>query len=294
MTCIFEAKSLTKRFGEKTVLDRIDLRLNGPGIIGLLGRNGCGKTTLMRHIAGQYLPDEGEALTLGTPCGQLGHAELAQIGFVSQEVRLLNWMMVEQHIDFVSSFYPGWDAERANYLLQRLELERGDMVGELSSGSLQKLAIILAVCHHPRFLVLDEPVSDLDPISRSHFLQFLLEVLQDDGATILVSSHVLRDVEKVVDHVVCLHGGRVTVDSALDELKESLMLWLVRFPDEQPAVTFDEPYILEQEISGGQAKLVVQEGTRKLDEFSRAHGVKVTPHPMNLEDMFPWLLRGRM
>ena len=155
MNCVFQAEQLTKRFNGKTVLDGIDLEIDGPAIIGLLGRNGCGKTTLMRHITGLYLPTEGRASTLGKPTGELAQEQLNRIGFVPQEVQLLDWMTVEQHLEYVSSFYPAWDLERQARLLERLELDKDDLVGTLSSGNLQKLAIILAVCHHPDFLVLD-------------------------------------------------------------------------------------------------------------------------------------------
>lgn len=292
MTCVFEAQELTKRFNGNTVLDSVDLRIEGPAIVGLLGRNGCGKTTLIRHITGQYLPTGGAATTLGTPGAELGHDELANVGYVSQDVRLLNWMTVEQHLEYVASFYPSWDTGRQSRLLEILELEPHDMVGNLSPGNLQKLAIILAVCHHPALLILDEPVSDLDPISRAQLLQFLLELLREDGTTILVSSHVLRDVEKVVDWVICLDGGRITTDAALDELKESLQTWIVQSPDDDLPERFFEPFILGQEIDGRQAKLVVRGGTNNLDAFRVKYGIVVTPRPMNLEDMFPWLLRG--
>lgn len=294
MTCAFQAEQLTKRFYGKTVLDGIDLEISGPAIIGLLGRNGCGKTTLMRHITGLYLPTEGWASTLGQPIGELEQEQLNRIGFVPQEVQLLDWMTVVQHLEYVSSFYPVWDLGRQARLLERLELDKDELVGNLSSGNLQKLAIILAVCHHPDFLVLDEPVSDLDPIVRSELLQFLLEILRDDEAVILVSSHVLRDVEKIVDRVVCLDGGHITTDAELDDLKESYMQWVVRKPDGVLPDMFSEPFILHQEVAGRQAKLVVRDEANGLDAFCKIHQVEVEVSPLNLEDMFPWLVRGRV
>ena len=131
---------------------------------------------------------------------------MIRIGFVPQEIRLIDWMTVEQHLSYVASFYPRWDGERQARLLRELELDTASTVGALSSGNVQKLAVILACCHHPELLVLDEPVSDLDPIARGgRLLEFLLELLREDETTIVVSSHVLRDVEKIVDHgCVCL------------------------------------------------------------------------------------------
>lgn len=293
MQIVFEAKNLTKRFGEKVVLDSIDLTLTGPAIIGLLGKNGCGKTTLIRHIVGQFLPSDGGALTFGRNVAELDHDELVSLGYVSQEIQLLNWMNVRQHFEYVASFYPSWDMGRQDKLVAELELDLDAMVGELSSGNLQKLAIILAVCHHPRLVVLDEPVSDLDPIARSNLLKFLLDLLIEDDATILVSSHVLRDVEKVVNHVVCLDEGRVVADAALDDLKEHYAEWRVWSADGTLPQRFDEPYVLVQETDGADGRIVVRDALSVVDEFQKKYGCEISSRPLNLEEMFPLMLEKR-
>jgi len=289
----FEANDLTKRFGHLVALDRVNLHIRPQSIVGLLGKNGSGKTTLMRHLIGLYLPTEGSATTLGKPADQLGHEELVDIGFVPQEIRLLDWMTVGQHLDYVSCFYPRWDEDRRHRLETELELDAGAHVGSLSTGNLQKLAIILAVCHHPKLLVLDEPVSDLDPIVRVRLLEFLLELLQEDQATILVSSHVLRDVEKIVDWVVCLDQGRVVADAGLDELKERYAEWLVVSHNGDLPERYSEAFVLEQEISGRQARLLVDQGETGLEVFRAAHDVDISSRPLNLEEMFPLLVQGR-
>lgn len=292
MQNVFEAKNLTKRFNGRKALDDINLSLDGPGIIGLLGRNGCGKTTLIRHITGLCLPNEGQVFSLGRPTDELGHDELVDIGFVPQEVQLLDWMTVQQHLEYVACFYPSWDAERQSQLLDRLELDPADLVGNLSSGNLQKLAIILAVCHHPRFLVLDEPVSDLDPIIRSKLLQFLLEILREDHATILISSHVLRDVERIVDHVVCLEEGKVVTNTSLDELKESYSEWFVQAEEKALPAAFSEAFVLDQDVSDSQARLVVRNGADHLEAFCRTYTAEVRSRPLNLEEMFPYIIQS--
>ena len=290
MEFVFETDGLTKQFGGVVALDRIDLKIGRPSIVGLLGKNGSGKTTLIRHLMGLQLPSKGSVTTLGRPSAELGHDELVRTGFVPQEIRLLDWMTVEQHLRYVSCFYPKWDREREQRLLDELELETSTAVGALSSGNLQKLAIILAVCHHPQFLVLDEPVSDLDPIVRTRLLEFLLELLREDEATILVSSHVLRDVEKIVDHVICLDRGRVVTDAPLDELKELYSEWLVVSNNGDLPERFSEPFVLEQEISGREARLLVKQGADELEVFRSAHGVEVIGRPLNLEELFPVLV----
>jgi ABC-2 type transport system ATP-binding protein len=290
MEYVFETNRLTKEFGSVKALDRIDLRVRRPSIVGLLGKNGSGKTTLIRHLMGLHLPSEGSVATLGRPSAELGHDELVRVGYVPQEIRLLDWMTVQQHLDYVSCFYPEWDRERERRLLVELELDGSTVVGALSTGNLQKLAIMLAVCHHPQLLVLDEPVSDLDPIVRGKLLEFLLELLREDEATILVSSHVLRDVEKVVDWVICLDQGKVVTDAALDELKELYSEWLIVSNNGELPERFSEPFVLAQEISGREARLLIKQGAAEIEAFRVAHGVEVTGRALNLEEMFPVLV----
>jgi ABC-2 type transport system ATP-binding protein len=290
MEYVCETHNLTKRFGDLAALDQVDIQIARPSIVGLLGRNGSGKTTLLHHLMGLLLPTEGSVATLGRSADKLGHDELIRIGFVPQEIRLLDWMTVEQHLEYVACFYPEWDGERQKRLLTELELDPSSVVGALSTGNLQKLAIILAVCHHPQLLVLDEPVSDLDPIVRGKLLEFLLEFLRQDEATILVSSHVLRDVEKIVDRVLCLDRGRVITDAALDELKERYAEWLIVSPDEDLPERFSESFVLEQEISGREARLLVLQNQSDLERFQSAHQVTVTVHALNLEELFPLLM----
>ena len=290
MKSVIETTGLTKRFGSVLALDGVDLNLQGSCIVGLLGKNGCGKTTLIQHLMGLHLPAEGTVSTLGRPSDKLDHDELVQIGYVPQGIRLLDWMTVEQHLRYVSSFYPNWDRVREERLLEELELEADKTVGALSTGNLQKLAIIMAVCHHPRLLILDEPVSDLDPIVRGKFLEFLLELLREDEVTILVSSHILRDVEKIVDRVVCLDRGRLVADATLDELKESYSEWRVISNNGDLPKRFTEPFVLTQEISGREACLRVKQGASEVDHFRTTHGVEVRGRPLNLEEMFPLLV----
>ena len=290
MKPVLEINGLTKRFDQVTALENISLRVEGPSIIGLLGKNGSGKTTLIRQLMGLHLPSEGAVTTLGKAGAELGHDELVNIGYVPQEICLLDWMTVGKHIRYVSTFYPKWDKEREQRLLEELELDPEAQVGTLSSGNLQKLAIVLAVCHHPQLLVLDEPVSNLDPIVRRKLLEFLLELMREDEATILVSSHVLRDVEKVVNRVICLDRGRLVTDAALDELKELYAEWLVVSGDGKLPEHFSEPFVMAQQGNGREARLLVKNGSTELAGFCTVHDAVVTTRQLNLEEIFPVLI----
>lgn len=216
----FEFESVTRRFGATVALRAVTLAVEAGQIVGLIGRNGSGKTTLLRHVAGLQLPTEGQVRTLECPSESLGSGELGRIGMVHQEPQLVDWMRVDQLLRYAASFHARWDGEREARLLEELELDPAGRVGKLSPGNRQKVAILLAVCPRPELLLLDEPVSALDPIVRERLLAFLIELLREGSTTIVISSHVLRDVERVVDWIVCLEQGRVIADTAMDELRE--------------------------------------------------------------------------
>ncbi|HJN51073.1 MAG: ABC transporter ATP-binding protein [Pseudomonadales bacterium] len=292
MNYAIEFAGLTKRFEQVAVLDDVTLTIGKSSLVGLLGRNGSGKTTLLRHVVGQLLPTAGIAETLGRTTSDLRRDEFERIGFVPQEIRLLDWMTVSQHISYVRGFYKRWDSERESRLLDELELDGNMQVGALSTGDVQKLAVVLAVCHHPELLILDEPVSNLDPIARSLMLEFLLEVTREDDATIVISSHVLRDVERIVDWVVCLNHGRVMTDEALDELKERYAEWHVTKQDGKLPASFTESFVVEQEVNGREARVIVRSDGADAESFRAAYSCELVVRALNLEQLFPVLIGG--
>ena len=291
MESVFEVKNLTKTFGDVTALDNVSVSVPGPAVVGLIGRNGSGKTTLLRHVIGLYLPTSGHCTTLGCPSDKLGSDELSRIGVVHQENRFLEWMKVEQQLRYVSSFYKRWDKDLEQRLVDELELEPSARVGTLSPGNAQKLGIILAVCHRPNLLILDEPISGLDPITREQFLRFLLELLHQDANTIVISSHVLHDVEKVINRVICLDKGRIKADASLDDLQERFAEWRVTVKAGRLPTRFEENYVVSQEVDSYQARLLVKGASDNLDAFKTKYGVDVDSSPLNLESMFPLLLQ---
>jgi ABC-2 type transport system ATP-binding protein len=287
-------QNLTKRFETQDALQSLSLELPAGRVAGLLGRNGSGKTTLLNLACGLLLPTSGTCTTLGRTAGELEAGELNRLGVVFQEGRFLDWMSVQQQLDFHASFYPKWDRSREGRLLLELELNPARKIGQLSTGDRQKLGIILGVCHHPELLLLDEPVSSLDPIARLQMLSFLLDLIREDGSTIVISSHILSDVEKIVDWVICLDAGELTTCSPLDELQEGYSDWIVT-PAERPLpARFAEPWILAQEGDAHRRRLKVKPPAGlTAPQFAAAHGVSVDPHYLNLEELFPLLIRQR-
>lgn len=290
MTSIFQAQGLTRRFDDTVALDAVDLELRQGSVIGLVGRNGSGKSTLLNVVLGLTLPTSGSARTFGVDVAKLTSGELGRIGAVHQENRLLGWMTVEQHLRYVSSFFERWDERRERVLMDQLELEPRKRVAKLSPGQAQRLAVVLALGSRPELLLLDEPVSAMDPIAREAMLEVVLELVREDGATVVVSSHVLRDVERVVDHVLCLDRGRVVADEPLDDLLEQFSAWSVTSLNGGLPPQFDEGYVIEQRAEGRRAELVVRRGQDDLSGFAERHHAEIEARPLNLETIFPHLV----
>lgn len=290
MTYLFEARSLTREYGKTIALNNLNLDIPAGSVIGLIGRNGSGKTTLLDHILGLRLPTSGTCHTFGTTTAELGVDELSRIGAVHQENRLLDWMTVKQHLRYVASFHKNWDMDRERQLLDQLDIDESQTVLNMSPGNAQKLAILLAVCGRPDLLILDEPVSAMDPIARERLLTFLLELVREDQTTVVISSHVLRDVERIVNRVLCLEKGRIIANTDLDRLLESYCEWLVTPVNGNLPGPFSEHYVLEQEGNERCRRLVVQNAEADRLAFESRHRVLVERKALNLEGIFPHLV----
>jgi len=288
---VFEASGLTKEFGEVTALRDVSLSLSGPSIIGLIGRNASGKTTLLRHIVGLQLPTRGGARTLGVATRSLQHAQLARIGVVTQTPTFIWWMSVGRQLRYLSGFYPRWDMVRQSFLLDLLDLDVRSQIRGLSTGSVQKLAIVAALCHHPDLILLDEPVSNLDPIVRDRLLKFLLDLVQEDSATIVISSHILHDIESTVDWIVCLNDGAIAADAALDDLKDQYAEWRITARTRDLPHRFEESFVVRQAVTRSRfARVEVRTADADLPAFQRTHDADVDVTALNLQGLFPILV----
>jgi ABC-2 type transport system ATP-binding protein len=282
---------LTKTYSGHTALNNIDLEIPDGHVVGLLGRNGAGKTTLLQIAAGLLLPTSGTCRTHGQLSSKLDTPELSRLGLVQQEGKFIEWMTAAQHLDFTASFYPTWDRDLQHRLTGVLELPLDKKIAHLSTGDRQKVGILLGMCHRPNLLLLDEPMSSLDPIARAQMLDVLLERLRDDGCTVLVSSHILNDVEKIMDWVVALDAGRVTENAPFDELQECFAEWTVTAGDRPLPATFAEPYVLARQGNDRLARVTVRtKHPDTAEQFAAAHGAQLTQRPLNLAEMFPLLI----
>lgn len=219
-----ELKNVVKQFGAKSVLQGADLVIEPGSVVGLLGTNGSGKTTLLKCAVGLLRPKSGECRLLGESAWDLSPTVKARLGYVPQVVSLYPWMVVSDLIRYTASFYPKWNDHLVNKLLGEWELPAGDRVGNLSVGQLQKLSILTALGHDPELLILDEPAASLDPLARRQFLQLIIDLAEPGYRTVLFSTHITTDLERVADHVAILKSGRVVHFGLLEELKEQTHL----------------------------------------------------------------------
>lgn len=237
------ASQLVKRFGDKCVLDGIDFRLGEGQVLGLIGRNGAGKSTLIRCLLGLLENDGGACRVFDEPSQQLSDATKARLAYVPQQPNALGWLRAGDMLDFVSRFYPRWDVALVTTLMRRWELDPAQRMDQLSPGERQRLALIRALAARPELLVLDEPAAALDPVARRDLLRELALLASDNGATVLFSTHILSDLERVASHVAFIDRGRLLVEGDLDGMKE-------RFASVQltPALAAQMPALLPGEL----------------------------------------------
>ena len=220
MTAVLEASRLGKRYGHKWALSECTLAIPAGKVVGLVGPNGAGKTTLLELSVGLLRPDAGSIAVLG---GQPGTSasQLARVGFVAQETPTYAGMSTRAHLWLGARMNPSWDEAFAEARIAQLGLDPRQKAGKLSGGQRAQLALTLAVAKRPELLLLDEPVASLDPLARREFLQGLMEVVAEHGASVILSSHLVADLERVCDYLVVLVDSRVRVAGDIDELLAS-------------------------------------------------------------------------
>ncbi|UOD27277.1 ABC transporter ATP-binding protein [Massilia violaceinigra] len=220
---ILQASSLTKHFGGQPVLNALDWQVRPGQVIGLLGRNGAGKSTLLECLLGLRERDGGTVTVFGETVGDLSPATRARIGYVPQASDLFEWMTAQQMLAYFAALYPRWNGARVAQLLARWGFDAlmcGKPISKLSGGEKQRLSIIRALAHDPELLVLDEPVSALDPVGRREFLRELVDDVIGRGTTVVFSTHILSDLERVALDVAFLKDGKIALQGGLDDLLE--------------------------------------------------------------------------
>src|SRR5829696_2625129 len=233
---VIELHRVTRRFGDKTALDDVSLTIPRGGVFGLIGGNGAGKTTLIKHVLGMLRAQSGTVRVFGldpveNPVGTLG-----RIGYLSEDRDLPDWMNVGELMRYTQAFFPTWDEAFAEELRGMFDLDPQAKIRTLSRGQRARAGLLAALAHRPELLVLDEPSSGLDPVVRRDILGAIIRTIADEGRTVLFSSHLLDEVERVADQVTIIHHGRLILTSSMDEIKETHRRVTLRFgsPVERP------------------------------------------------------------
>ncbi|MFC5819392.1 ABC transporter ATP-binding protein [Nonomuraea harbinensis] len=217
MTSVLQAQELGKKYGKRWALRECTVDIPAGHVVGLVGPNGAGKTTLLKLAAGQLEPTAGAITVLGgRPAG--GPAQLAKVGFVAQDTPVYSGLTVAEHLRLGTRLNPRWDAGLARERIARLGLPSGHRAGKLSGGQRAQLALTLGLAKRPELLILDEPVASLDPLARREFLQGLMEATVEHEFSVVLSSHLVADLERVCDFLIVLVDSRVQVAGEVDRL----------------------------------------------------------------------------
>ena len=279
-------QNLVKYYGGRCVLDDISFDVPNGCIYGLLGRNGIGKTTIIRILLGLESPSKGETYLSGRNSTELSAKDRGRIGYVAEGHHLIQQYKVGRLIDLCRSLSLNWNQAFFEKLIETFRLPMDRKVKQLSTGMRAQLNLSLAMAIEPEVIILDDPTLGLDTVARRQFLELAIEVIQQNGRTILFSSHILSDVERIADRIGILAGGKLVVDCSLEELKNRVKKLRVIFPEQAPA-DLHLTEIIKQQTSGREIVITVA----NWNEQKRAVIETFKPEscgeiPMSLEDLF--------
>ena len=271
---VIQLNEVTRRFGAKMALDNITLSIERGSVFGLVGENGAGKTTLIRHVLGLLRAQQGSVRAFGLNPVDYPREVLSRIGYLSEDRDLPNWMTVAQLLRYSQAFYSGWDEKFAEDLCSQFELEAKQQIKHLSRGQRARAGLVVALAHRPDLLILDEPSSGLDPIVRRDILSAIIRTVADEGRTVLFSSHLLEEVERVADSVAIIRSGGVGLNGPLTEILQSHHRLTLHF-DSPPAAQPELPGVLSCNGSGQEWTVLCNGGVDELRLAAAKSGAKV-------------------
>lgn len=213
-------RDVWRSYGDVEALRGVDLDIAESGVFGLIGRNGAGKSTLLRMIPCLLHPQRGEVRVFDCDPWQHQESVKQRLGFLSEAERYPPLLKARDLIDMYAASYKRWDDAMAKRLIERFEIDTKKRLTQLSKGQSRLVGLLCAVCHHPELLVLDEPAAGLDAVVRRDFLQVVVELLAHAGGTVIFSSHLFSDVERIAQEIVVLHEGAVLARESLDAMRE--------------------------------------------------------------------------
>lgn len=286
-------KSLSKSYGDFKALDGLDIHIDRGSVYGLLGPNGSGKTTLIKHLVGIYKNESG-TISIDNKTVFDNPETKSEIIYISDDLFYFSQYSIKEMANFYASLYPNWSWERFNTLKQVFPIDIKRRVVKLSKGMQKQVAFWLGISAKPKVMILDEPVDGLDPVMRKKVWNLVLQDVAEYGTTVLVSSHNLRELEDICDHVGILFKGKMMVERELDNMKCDIHKLQLAYSEDVHLDIFEAGEVLNQTQNGSILKLIVRGSKENI--ISR---VKVTNPvimdilPLSLEEIFIYELGGK-
>ena len=282
---VIEVHNLTKAFKDQLAIENINFEIEKGSVYGFLGPNGAGKTTTIKIICNLLSPSYGKAKLLGYESNMFPSNLWEKVGYVSEEQKMYEWMKVGEIIRFTSSFYRNWDHRFSSQLLKRLDLPEKKKVKELSKGMRGKLALLLSLAFKPEVLILDDPVSGLDPLVRSEFLENIIELIKLEGKTVLFSSHILDELERIADHILIINEGKLLINENLAKLKDSVKKIKLSFEHEIPKIEMQG--IIKTKKNGNEITITFKNFSQNLlTELKKFNPKEINVIELNLQEIF--------
>jgi len=275
MSAVLETSGLGKAYRRTWALRDCTLAIPQGHVVGLVGPNGAGKTTLLQLATGQLMPTRGTISVLGAPPA-VSPAQLARVGFVAQETPVYARLRVADHLRLGAWLNPGWDGELAQRRIGQLGLDPSQRAGALSGGQRAQLALTMALAKRPELLLLDEPVASLDPLARREFLRVLMEAVAEHATSVVLSSHLIADLERVCDYLIVLVASEVRVAGEVSELLATHRR--LSGPRRDPGTLPADQDVIEQSHTDKQSTLLVRTG-------EPVHDPAWTVTPVSLEEL---------
>lgn len=292
MTAAISTHGLTKFYGSRCVVNSLTLDVPEGSVYGLLGRNGSGKSTTLKMLLGFVRPDRGSATLLGDEAATLPPATRARIAYIAEGHPFVRWMTVGEAANFTRAFYPNWNNALLDQVLDHFALPRRAKIRKLSNGQRAQVSLALAVAPDPELLILDDPTLGLDTVVRRDFLESLIQIIQRQGRTILISSHILNDVERVADRIGILVDGVLRVDCPTEHFKMAVRKVVLEFAGEPPVCPPSEGLVSAWR-AGRRLELVFVGYGQRQQAFVESLGPESADVlELNLEDAFIEYTRG--